>query len=62
MATYQHVLTGMQAEAAASFEQLIPRNPKVIGAAKALVETVEETVKTRKKTTAKQQKPWPAVR
>jgi hypothetical protein len=54
MATYQHVLPGMQAEAAATFEQLIPRNPKVIGAAKALVETVEETVKTRKKTTAKQ--------
>jgi len=29
----------------------VPRNPKVIGAAKALVETVEETVATRKKIT-----------
>jgi len=30
----------------------VPRNPKVIGAAKALVETVEETVATREKITA----------
>ena len=28
----------------------VPRNPKVKGAAKALVETVEETVANRKKT------------
>jgi hypothetical protein len=32
--------------AAATFEQLIPRNPKVIGETKVLVEAVEETVET----------------
>jgi hypothetical protein len=38
-----------QAQAVATLEQLISGNPKVIGATKALVETVEEAVETREK-------------
>lgn len=53
MATCQHVLAGMQVEAVPPAEQPIPRNPKVIGETKALVETVEATVETREKTISK---------
>jgi hypothetical protein len=58
--TDQHVLPGMQAEVATTFEQ--PGNPKVIGETKALVEGVEETVETREKNTSERQKPRPVCR
>jgi integrase len=47
MATYQHVLPGMQAQAADAFEQLIKPKNEGHRSTKAQAETVEETVEDR---------------
>ena len=52
----QHILPGMRPEAATTFD-ISPRNLKVIGATKALVETLEEAVGTREKTPLGRLKP-----
>jgi hypothetical protein len=49
MASDQHVLPGPQVRSRHTFEQVFSRNPKVIGATKALVETVGESVETPEK-------------